>query len=96
MEDLDFKDGETLKVIDDNLELVRRFADWDPKVRKIVNHASRVSHIRRSFPGYPRGNLHPNAHHYVMQRADRATMTAIPQMASLRSRSCGPLGPPVR
>jgi hypothetical protein len=46
MEDLDFKDGETLKIIDDNLELVRRFADWDPKVRKIVNHASRVSHVR--------------------------------------------------
>ncbi|KAL6249700.1 hypothetical protein RBB50_003555 [Rhinocladiella similis] len=41
MRDEAFKDGETRLVIGDNSELVRRFADWTPQVRKIVDHAEK-------------------------------------------------------
>lgn len=43
MQDTAFQEGETVLVIDNNQELVRRFADWEPCVRKIVDHAKTVS-----------------------------------------------------
>lgn len=42
MQDDKLDDGETKIVISDNGELVRRFANWEPRVRKIVNLAGKV------------------------------------------------------
>lgn len=42
MQDRKFETGESKMTIADNDELVRRFSDWEPRVRKIVDLAGRV------------------------------------------------------
>jgi salicylate hydroxylase len=43
MQDQKFMDGETKLIVADNSELKRRFADWEPCVRKIIDLAGNVS-----------------------------------------------------
>ena len=42
MQDQKLEDGKTKIVISDNGELVRRFSDWEPRVKKIVGLAGKV------------------------------------------------------
>ena len=42
MQDTAFKDGEKVLTISDNSELVRRFSNWEPNVRKLVANAGKV------------------------------------------------------
>jgi salicylate hydroxylase len=43
MQDPPMAANETKAVFDSNAELVRRFKDWEPRVRKIVDYAKNVS-----------------------------------------------------
>lgn len=43
MRDRPFDIGENKTVITSNQELIRRFADWEPKVKKIIDIAGQVS-----------------------------------------------------
>lgn len=42
LQDEPMREGETKMVINNNAELVRRFADWCPEVRKLVSYPSKV------------------------------------------------------
>lgn len=42
MQDRPLAANETKAVVDNNTELVRRFQDWEPRVRKIVGYAKKV------------------------------------------------------
>jgi len=43
MQDEAFEAGENKRAVDDNSELLRRFAEWDSRVLKLINLASDVS-----------------------------------------------------
>ncbi len=43
MQDRPLEANETKAVFDSNAELVRRFKDWEPRVKKIVDYAKNVS-----------------------------------------------------
>lgn len=49
MQDRPLAANETKAVFDSNAELVRRFKDWEPRVRKIVDYAKNVSYASTSF-----------------------------------------------
>lgn len=42
MQDQPFKPGENKLAISDNSELRRRFADWEPRVKKLVEMSGKV------------------------------------------------------
>lgn len=42
MQDRPFKPGENKLVISDNTELRRRFSDWEPRVKKLVELSGKV------------------------------------------------------
>ena len=42
MQDRPLAANETKAIVDNNTELVRRFQDWEPRVRKIVGYAKNV------------------------------------------------------
>lgn len=50
MEEEKMVNGETKRIIQSNQELVRRFKDWEPRVRKIVDLAGKVGRDKQNLP----------------------------------------------
>lgn len=82
LQDEPMQEGETKQIINDNSELVRRFAEWCPQVRKLVSYTSKV--------GLPPINACQYQGHLL------SPSVVLFEMGPLRFRHCRAMGSPKR